>query len=193
MEMESGQGTRPHLELNSGLMQPLRLLCCRTFLLFVTVIWPFEVFCVSLQAAYGNVAEDTFVTKLWCVFQAQGVLQEYLLAMTTDEQLLNHTAMVRPVLLLSKWKLLRLTWMLAQRRFPRAPKCCDVTQLSLLNHAVPLIEWSSVSVSQLAAGVSLASESLSCWHPADPTAAPPPVLNVCGLYLGLMYLVITVH
>lgn len=29
------------------------------------------------------------------VFQAQGVLQEYLLAMTTDEQLLNHTAMVR--------------------------------------------------------------------------------------------------
>lgn len=29
------------------------------------------------------------------VFQVQGVLQEYLLAMTTDEQLHNHTAMVR--------------------------------------------------------------------------------------------------
>lgn len=30
----------------------------------------------------------------WCVFQAQGTLQEYLLAMTTDEQLLNHTTVV---------------------------------------------------------------------------------------------------
>ena len=54
---------------------------------------------VSLQAAGGNVAEKAFITNLWCVYQAQGILQEYLLAMTTDEQLLDHTAMVRLSLL----------------------------------------------------------------------------------------------
>lgn len=60
----------------------------------MTAIWP-----VRLSAAFGNMAEDTLLTSLWCVFQAQGILQEYLLAMTTDEQLLNHTAMVRLKLL----------------------------------------------------------------------------------------------
>ena len=60
----------------------------------MTAIWP-----VRLSAAFGNMAEDTLLTSLWCVLQAQGILQEYLLAMTTDEQLLNHTAMVRLKLL----------------------------------------------------------------------------------------------
>lgn len=39
---------------------------------------------------------DSLVTSLWFVFQAQDILQEYLLAMTTDEQLLNHTSLVSP-------------------------------------------------------------------------------------------------
>lgn len=62
-----------------------------------------------------------------------------------------------------------LTWMIvAQRSCPRALKCCNIMQLSFWNSP------SSNAVSQLAAGVSLARESASCWHPVAPSAPPSP-------------------
>lgn len=142
--------------------------------------------CTSLQTACGNVAEDTFVIHLWCVFQAQGVLQEYLLAMTTDEQLLNHTAMVRLYILFflfvhNTFIFLRQTLSAYLRSFHRLPDVYESSEnwslhpevwsyytTLFLNHAVWLIEWSWVSVSQLTARVSY-SESPSCWHPAVPS------------------------
>ena len=169
-----------------------------------------------------NVAEEAlFISNLWLVSQAQGILKEYLLAMTTDEQLLNHTAMVRLLhlvcfvslnnhLCLDKLKSsqlpgsLRSTLMIFScELLSDVYKSSDKVSMNLemlwyyatlfLIHAVPLIEKSSVAVSQLAAGVSPASESPSCWHPADPLALPLPLFWMCGQHSGLMYLVITGH
>lgn len=54
---------------------------------------PCEVISVSVLVPWENVAN--IVSRLLCVSQEKNILQEYLLSMTTDEQLLNHTAMVR--------------------------------------------------------------------------------------------------
>lgn len=113
------------------------------------------------------------VTDLSCVSQAEGVLQEYLLAMTTDEQLLNHTAMVR---------LLLVTFQNSKMSFLHPN-----VSMTLCNHAVPFCRCESWLKSLLLVNHQAVDTQQIARRPR------PLVLNVRGLHSGLMYLVITAY